>query len=123
MTKKPQICVDFDGVIHLYTSGWQGPCHVSDGPVPGAFEWLKEMTEHFEVCIYSARSKEDGGIQAMADWFVAQGFGTYQMVYALLQFPTQKPSAIITIDDRAICFEGVFPTAQAIRDFKPWNKR
>lgn len=37
---KPTICVDFDGCLHAYTSGWQGAEVVSDPPVPGAIDWL-----------------------------------------------------------------------------------
>ena len=38
----PIICVDFDGVIHSYTSGWKGIDVIPDDPVPGAIEWLEE---------------------------------------------------------------------------------
>jgi hypothetical protein len=44
-------------------------------------------------------------------------------VLASLSFPTQKPPAWLTIDDRAICFEGRWPTAEQIDDFKPWYRR
>ena len=43
--------------------------------------------------------------------------------YLRLSFPTQKPAAHITIDDRAICFDGTWPELHAIENFKPWNKR
>ena len=37
---KSVICVDVDGVIHSYTSGWQGATVLADPPVPGAIEAL-----------------------------------------------------------------------------------
>ncbi len=40
-----------------------------------------------------------------------------------LEFPTQKPAANMTIDDRAFHFEGTFPSAAWLKYFKPWNKR
>lgn len=37
---KPILCVDFDGVIHSYASGWTKTDTVADDPVPGAIGWL-----------------------------------------------------------------------------------
>ena len=123
----PIICVDFDGVIHSYTSGWQGVDVVADEPVPEAFEWLITMLEDFgedgipKPVIYSSRSKSEEGIKAMKEWFAIHGFP--HDLLELLEFPTQKPPAFLTIDDRAICFTGTFPTIQEMREFKPWNKQ
>lgn len=117
------ICVDFDGVIHSYKSGWMGPCCIPDDPVPGAFDWLRKMTAdgRFEVCIYSSRSKEPGAIQSMKDWMVDSGLEPE--VLEKISFPTQKPAANMLVDDRAFCFEGTFPDPEWIVNFKPWNKR
>lgn len=49
MRSKPILCVDFDGVIHLYTTPWTNAFTISDGPVPGALEWLWKATEWFDV--------------------------------------------------------------------------
>lgn len=117
------ICIDFDGVLHSYSSGWEGAHIASDPPVPGALEWLREMIDHadFEPMVYSSRSRQPGGIRCMQDWLVEHGMSPSDV--ALLQFPTEKPAAWLTIDDRAICFEGTFPTLTTMQEFKPWNKR
>ena len=116
------LCVDFDGVIHSYTSGWQGADVIPDPPVPGALEWLADMFDNpdYDVKIYSSRSKSDAGVDAMIDWLNVwldlSDIDTDDL------FPTQKPPTYLTIDDRAICFRGTFPSVQEMDNFKPWNK-
>lgn len=120
---KSTICVDFDGVIHSYESGWKGETVIPDRPVTGAIEWLEMMVElgDFHICIYSSRSKYEGGIEAMKQWL--KYWGLSLLARAKLDFPTQKPAASMTIDDRAFCFEGDFPSPSWLRSFVPWNKR
>ena len=130
MSKRPIICVDFDGVLHSYTSGWQGAGVANDPPVDGACEWLEEVTKHYRVAIYSSRSKSLAG-RACMKRYARQHFNTatgwsgehrWDFLYEELEWPWFKPSALITLDDRAICFDGTFPTIETIRGFKPWNK-
>ena len=131
------LCVDFDGVIHSYTSGWQGYDVVNDDPVPGALQWLVDLYlgGDYEVHIYSSRSKYPEGISAMREWLkkhltthfagATLSMTTDQIatkVVQWLQFPAQKPPAYLTIDDRAICFRGTFPSVQEMNNFKAWNK-
>lgn len=117
---KKIICVDFDGVIHSYDSGWNGVDVILDAPVLGALTWINDLTsmDDFDVQIYSSRSQNPKGVDAMIDWLSKHDFPV-----AKLSFPTQKPPAWLTIDDRAICFKGTFPTADEMRNFKPWNKK
>lgn len=121
----PILCVDFDGVIHAYTSGWQGIDVVADGPVPGAIEFLSEAVHHFKVCIYSSRSCESRGIMAMRhairEWQIDAGIGV--SILSFLAFPSEKPPAFLTIDDRAVCFDGTFPDIPRLLAFQPWNKK
>lgn len=70
--RKPILCLDFDGVCHSYTSGWKSATVIPDQRVPGLFEFLIEAGEHFELNIFSSRSNQDGGIDAMKEWFVNQ---------------------------------------------------
>lgn len=120
MSDKYDICVDFDGVIHSYTSGWKGMDNIPDPPVARAFEFLAEAVQHFTVNIYSSRSKDPMGLEAMQVWFKSQGLNPN--IFAQLKFPTQKPAAVMTIDDRAFCFKGEFPSMEWLKDFRPWNK-
>lgn len=131
---KPILCVDFDGVVHSYSSGWKGATVISDPPVAGALQWLWKATEFWDVQIYSSRSKDPVARDAMKAWMIQYstmvfdgedhpmrgGGGEYPIGFAY-----EKPSAFLTIDDRAICFEGDWSELDpgSMLSFKPWNKR
>lgn len=124
---KLRITVDFDGVINSYESGWCGANVIPDMPVPEAINFLKEAVKHFEVNIFSSRSHQPGGIDAMKSfiryWAKRESHDEAPWV-ELLKFPTEKPASIVYIDDRAIQFNGPpFPTMDEIKEFKPWNRR
>lgn len=131
---KPILCVDFDGVIHSYSSGWKGSEIIPDPPVPGALKWLWEATEWWDVQVYSSRSKDPKARLAMLVWMsdhARKEFGPTHPMSLLdngpypITFAHEKPSAFLTIDDRAICFEGDWSEIDAadLLHFKPWNKR
>jgi hypothetical protein len=126
---KKTLCIDFDGVLHSYTSGWQGAVNVPDEPVAGAMKFIWDATQHFRVCIFSSRSNQPGGIRAMQDWLrkhFMEYWGTHAVQaddkLAEIEWPTEKPPAFVSIDDRAITFTGVFPSISELKGFKPWNK-
>lgn len=125
---RPIICVDFDGVIHSFVSGYKGITNIPDPPVAGAIEWLERYLDppdglwrsEVQIMIYSSRSRSWRGRRAMKRWFVKYMGREYTQV---LKFPKNKPAAFLTIDDRAICFEGKFPTEELMLKFKPWYER
>lgn len=126
--RKPILCLDFDGVLHSYESGWQGADRVPDIPVHGAMEFIGRAVVDFDVQIFSSRSNQDGGIGAMQSWLHTWlerdlGLVAADVIYMQLKFPTEKPPAMVTLDDRAIQFKGVFPLNQELLEFQPWNKR
>jgi hypothetical protein len=124
---KPILCLDFDGVIHRYGKGWQNGV-IYDDVVPGFFEWAEKAAEHFHLVIYSSRSKDDGGVLAMSGWLGEQrrkwraSGGKPETTNPLeFEFAHEKPPAFLTIDDRAIRFDGTWPDVETLRAFKPWN--
>lgn len=127
---KPRLCLDFDGVLHAYDSGWQGAHIVADGPVPGAMLFLFGAADHFKIAVFSSRSDQPFGIAAMKEW-LERHFREYWAsdrtraddILAEIEWPTAKPPAHLTIDDRAVCFEGTWPNIADLQAFKPWNKR
>jgi acyl-CoA-binding protein len=126
---KPILVLDFDGVIHSYASPWRGAAVIPDPPVPGALEALELYAEHFQVAIFSSRTHQPGGRQAMQQWLyeaLIEAGRTKdqaaQLVYHAIVWPTEKPPALVTIDDRAVTFTGSFPAPAQLLAFKPWNK-
>jgi hypothetical protein len=122
---RPILSLDFDGVIHSYTSKWAGADVIPDPPVPGAIAFLREATKHFRVCIYSTRSATEAGREAMAGWlgvWAARDDGDLDWLRRI-EFPETKPPALVGIDDRILTFEGEWPSMERLLSFKPWNKR
>lgn len=127
---KPILCLDFDGVLHSYTSGWKGASVVPDPPVPGAIAFLREAVKSFEVHIFSSRSCQEGGGYAMRAWLGDHIIADEPSIimsdppwFAAIKWPTEKPPAMVTIDDRAITFTGQWPTIESLLLFRPWNKQ
>ena len=58
----------------------------------------------------------------MKKWLIEHGLPAAYIREGILKFPTKKPAAFLTIDDRAICFDGTFPSTETMMSFKPWNK-
>lgn len=151
---KPILCLDFDGVLHSYTSGWKGARNIPDPPVPGALEFVVSALDHFRVAIYSSRSHQFGGRRAMKKWLIKSlreiavdygaapkwwrdkiaetafadpwedevAFAAGQVVRSI-DWPNHKPPAMVSLDDRALTFTGRWPDLEALRSFKPWNKK
>jgi hypothetical protein len=127
---KPILCVDFDGVIHSYDRGWQNG-EIYGNVTSGFFEWLKEAQQHFRIVIYSSRSKSPDGIEAMRKWLEDENVrwleqqdpGQTNYAGEDVEFAHEKPPAFLTIDDRAIQFNGDWSALvpAKLRAFKPWN--
>ena len=132
---KKIVCFDFDGVVHSYDSGWQGPGVVADGPTQfadgsTAIDMVKEFLSYtkevdgreqkvYQVAIYSSRSGSQDGLAAMQAWMQER---LAPELYCEIAWPRTKPAAFVTIDDRGITFTGERIRPSDLEDFKPWNK-
>lgn len=124
---RKRICVDFDGVLHSYESGWQGVSVIPDAPVTdidtgkSAIAWLRELLDddRLVVAIFSSRATTDEGRAAIWDWL-----SRYLQPCDLekLEVTDKKGPAFALVDDRAITFRGVFPSADELSNLVPWNK-
>lgn len=136
--RKPILCLDFDGVVHSYSSGWKGADMIPDPPTPGMAAFLDKAVEHFEVHIFSSRTHQPGGVEAMKAFIWdalahhfdcpfagdPRGLERALAIRDAIQYPTEKPAAMVSIDDRALCFTGNWSDfdPQRLLEFKPWNK-
>lgn len=132
MGYKPTISIDFDGVLHAYTSGWKGATVIPDGPVPGAIRWLCDLVDPLQgddavkVVVCSARARRPWGWLAVRAWLKREiiahkGDGFGHDIFDMISVTSRKPAAIVYVDDRAWRFDGkTFPTAEQLRAHKPW---
>jgi len=132
---KPILCLDFDGVIHSYNSGWKGASVIPDPVVPHTFEFLLSAIIDFDVHIFSSRSHQEGGLQAMKSYLFSkycEWLDNHQhpddqpspkVFLDSLSFPLTKPPAFVSIDDRSLLFTGIWPDPKELLAFKPWNKK
>lgn len=133
MDRRPILLLDFDGVVHEYSTPWVDALTISDGATHGFFEWAYRAQQTFRLSIYSSRSKDPRAIEAMRAWLDREhaawlnALSPEDRPTGALQvdFPSSKPAAFLSIDDRAITFTGAWADFDpgSLRAFKPWNKR
>jgi hypothetical protein len=66
-----RVAVDFDGVLHSYSSGWSAHDHIPDAPVDGAIEWLNLTAAHHPVVVFTTRASTEAGRAAVIAWLRA----------------------------------------------------
>jgi 5'(3')-deoxyribonucleotidase len=100
------IAIDFDGVIHDANQGWgDGTCY--GGPLPGAIESIKKLSENYDIIVFTAKAKPDRplvdgktGTVLVEEWFMKHG------ILDLIKCVTsEKPRAELYIDDNGYRFE------------------
>ncbi|MGW0948503.1 hypothetical protein ACWD4O_38935 [Streptomyces sp. NPDC002623] len=112
MSSHPKtLAIDFDGVIHQYSRGWQDGT-IYDPPLPGALQALEQLTRTYAVFIHTTRDATN-----VAAWLAQRGFDTvvdvdgpthpkrefWNEVGPLLVTDRKLP-AVAYIDDRGIRF-------------------
>ena len=138
MMRKPILCLYFDGVLHSYSSGWKGADVIPDPPTDGMAKFLDKAVEVFDVQVFSSRTHHPGGVDAMKSviWDALahhfdcafagdpRGLERALAVRDAISYPAEKPPAMVSIDDRALCFTGNWSDfdPQRLLEFQPWNK-
>ena len=116
------ICIDFDGVLHDYSKGWQGD-DVFDKAVPGASEGLKALKKDgWTIILFTTRQKTQKLVDFLLDNDLEVDYINYN--------PNQPDNASgkliadVYLDDRGICFDGDWTKAvELIKTFKPWQTK
>lgn len=124
---KKTICVDFDGVLHSYTSPWVNPWTIPDPPVDGAISFIfKLLCANYNVVICSCRANSWRGRMAIRAWLREHSGNlwcdTMAPGFCDIRVTAKKPQAVVYVDDRALRFKGVWPTVQTLKDLQPWNR-
>ncbi len=142
------IAIDFDGVIHAYSKGWQDGT-VYDDNVKGVFTAIRQMFDAgYSVFIFSTRSPkqikkwlqpkiyiseyEDEGMGGDPNRWVKTRFGYTCKIIPfwkkfwneknLIGITRRKLPAHVYVDDRALTFKGDwFVTFEEINAFKTYQ--
>jgi len=93
------VCLDFDGVIHSYRSGWCGADVIPDPPIHGTREAIARLRKSYRVVVHSSRCHTLAGRNAIAHWLAKHGIEVDEIC-------EHKPPAVMYVDDRAIPFRG-----------------
>ncbi len=96
LDKQKTLAIDFDGVIHKYSKGFQGLDNIYDGPMDGTLNGLKELKDQgFVLKILSSRPKE-----YIQPWLNKYGLDEYISEISNHKFPAK-----LYIDDRGFHFK------------------
>lgn len=100
------LAIDFDGVIHNADKGFfDGTCYGE--PILGALKALEELSSRYRIIVFTAKAKPsrpliDGknGTELVRDWLEK-----YDVLKYVSEITSEKPRAILYIDDNAYRFE------------------
>lgn len=119
------IAIDFDGVLHRYSKGWNGGV-IYDDPVKGSKEALQSLKEKgYTIYIYTGRTNSEFRHEGESDQVIAieNWLNIHQIPYDKIWLDG-KPAASIYLDDRAIRFNGNWDeTLLAMNENDPWWKK
>lgn len=117
------ICIDFDGVIHDYSKGWQGD-DVFGQMIPNADTGTSVLKKKgWTVIIFTTRKKT----AKLEEWLKEHNVA-YDYINENPKQPDNTSGKIIAdvyLDDRGIKFNGNWDEwlIRDITDFEPWQER
>ncbi len=96
---KPVVCLDFDGVLHSYSSGWKGNDVIPDPPIDGAKKAVDTLRKRYKVVVNSARCMNRKGRKAVEAFLDEHNI-------VVDEVSEHKPAAIAYVDDLGVPFQG-----------------
>jgi hypothetical protein len=113
ISRQPRtVCLDFDGVLHSYRSGWRGEEIIPDPPIHGTSAAVARLRQQYRVVVYSARCRTPEGRRAIENWLRKHDIVVDEVC-------EHKPPALVYVDDRAIPFRGDWD--QVINDIRQFR--
>jgi ribonucleotide monophosphatase NagD (HAD superfamily) len=111
------LAIDFDGVIHNFDKGYHdGTCY--GDPIPGSLEALQKLSKQYNIIIFTAKAKPDRplvdgktGTQLVEEWL-----NKYGVLNCVTKIVSEKPRAILYIDDNGYRFDNWNNTLKFIQD-------
>jgi hypothetical protein len=104
------IALDFDGVIHAYSRGWQDGT-IYDEPLPGALAGIKKLQSLFAVFVLTSRNVQQvtawllsRKVDALADGTPLVGRPAFWNSQDFVLVTNRKLPAVAYVDDRAVLF-------------------
>jgi hypothetical protein len=99
------LAIDFDGVIHNADKGFfDGTCYGE--PLPGSLTALRDLSTKYRIVIFTAKAKPNRplvngktGTELVSDWLEK-----YNVLQYVAEITSEKPRAILYIDDNAYRF-------------------
>ena len=104
--QKNNIAIDFDGVIHDDHMGFHDGT-IYGSIIPNSKAALAKLSKNFNLILFTAKAKPDrplvnnkSGSELVRDWLIKNEISDY-----ISEITSEKPRALIYIDDKGFRFE------------------
>lgn len=111
---KPRLLIDWDKTCVEY-HGWEKSKDKIEPLLPGTIKFLKKLSKHFNLCIFSTRfSAESNGKKYAEKWKSVIKIFLEKNGVPIEQCTAEKIPSFAIIDDRAIQFDGNWESVNEI---------
>lgn len=119
LEQQKNIGIDFDGVIHNDNKGFHDGTIYGE-PIEGSLEAIRKLSSNFKIIIFTAKAKPDrplingkNGVELVKEWLIKYGIEKY-----VSEITSEKPRAILYIDDKGFRFDNWENTLHFIQSLK-----